>query len=129
MTSIFKSSTEQKVYVDLLWNHSVKALYEGEELGYKKARSKNRSRYTPDIVIVYPSGAKMYIEVKARLDSKSREKLLAVRQSNPGINLGLIVDDVSRPIEKGRTTTVQQWAKRSKIRVASRLVPQAWTID
>lgn len=101
--------------------------YEEEELEYSIT-----SNYLPDFIITKRSGEKIYIEAKGNgrsFDNKVRQKLIAVRDQHPGIDLRIVFfsDGKIGSIRKDSTYRRQSdWAVQHKFQFAIRNIPKGW---
>lgn len=69
------------------------------------------AKYTPDFVL--EDGR--ILEIKGRLTSADRKKLLAVLETNPTVSILLVFQRPNNPIYKGSSTTCAEWATKNGI--------------
>lgn len=79
-------------------------------------------RYTPDFYV----GKRFYVEAKGRFTGTNRRRLLAFRDSQPGIDIRLVFQR-DNTLSKSSQTKYSQWAKANgfKYHVGS-AIPKAW---
>ena len=85
--------------------------YETEKIPYVVPESKHT--YTPDLIFKKRRGGKMYLELKGKLDSDGRKKLLHVKASNPDMDLRLCFQNPNVRISKTSKTTYWMWAEKN----------------
>lgn len=93
--------------------------YESVKLPYTITKHK---KYTPDFI--FPNG--LYLEAKGRLTSESREKMIAVKEAHPDINLRILFQR-DQPIRKGSKTLYSTWAEKCGfIWAVGEQIPEEW---
>lgn len=96
--------------------------YEDRELSYGRT-------YVPDFTLP-PGGSVDLVECKGYLPEEDRTKLLAVREANPGLRIGLVFQTPFRRLgRKGRTGTFMtyaSWARKHGFPWAHGDVPDEW---
>lgn len=80
-----------------------------------------KRRYTPDFVLA--NGIRL--EVKGRLTSKDRSKLLAVLEQNPKLDLRLVFG-ANNKLTKNKPKRYANWASENNILFCIKEVPQSW---
>lgn len=133
----FRSSFE-KEFADDLTERGINFVYEGTKFSYIRAvrngscgdcGSKTvgkRGLYLPDFYITPTAALPFYCELKGRLVSSDRTKLLAVRQSHPDLRLRILfaADNWCTKAHKQRYTS---WAERNGfIFAVGRILPREW---
>jgi hypothetical protein len=129
----FRSGLEEKV-AQTLTDKEVKWEYEVDILEYKKKVNKGlcgscgervlvfrRATYKPDFKL--DNG--IYIEVKGRLTASDRTKLLAVRESNPGLRLVLYFGSDNK-LQKNSEKRYSDWAQQHKFDFSIDTLPRRW---
>jgi hypothetical protein len=118
-TSTYKSSLEQAVALSLE-AQGVPVLYEPETVGYEVPAKKHK--YTPDFVL--PNGIR--IETKGYFTSEDRKKMLAVKASNPFLDIRFVFGRASNKLNKLSPTTYAKWCDDHGFPWAEKAVPRAW---
>jgi len=114
---MYRSGLEEKV-ADLLSSLKVKFKYESEKLAYIL-----ECNYLPDFLL--PNG--VYLEVKGRLTSEDRRKMIAVKKSNPTLDIRFVFQAPYNKIYKGSKTTYAKWAEKHSFPwCASHSIPTTW---
>ena len=84
-----------------------------------------RHNYTPDFVL--PSG--IYLETKGYWDAEDRRKMLAVKESNPELDIRMVFQAPYNRISKKSKTTYAQWCDKHGIKWTSwSNIPLKWLI-
>ena len=118
-TSKFRSGLEEKV-ADLLQGLGVLYKYESQKLPYTIQHN-----YTPDFVL--PND--IYLETKGYWDASDRRKILAVKKSNPEIDLRMVFQAPYNTISKKSKTTYAMWCEKHDIPWTSfHNIPLEWLI-
>jgi len=99
---MFRSGLEKQV-ADLLSSLKVEYEYESTKVPYVL-----QCNYTPDFLL--PNG--VYLEVKGRLTVEDRRKMLAVKKSNPKLDIRFVFQAPYNKINKGSKTTYAKWADK-----------------
>ena len=95
--------------------------YETESFKYLVER-----KYTPDFIRYTVDGKKIYIEAKGRLDSDSKQKLKAMKEQHPDVDLRILFQR-NQPIRKGSMITYVDWAKKLGYTCAcGETIPEEW---
>ena len=102
---MFRSGLEQQV-ADLLSSLKVKYEYESTKVPYIL-----QCNYTPDFLL--PNG--IYLEVKGRLTVEDRRKMLAVKKSNPELDIRFVFQAPYNKNTKGTRTSRPIWRRWSLI--------------
>lgn len=77
--------------------------YETERLPYYLTRS-----YIPDVVVVFPSGRKLYIEAKGWLRPADRTKMISVKKANPNLDIRFVFSK-DNTLGRGSKTRYSDW--------------------
>ena len=112
----FKSIGETRCAADLE-HRKIPFTYETTTVEYQH----KVQHYTPDFDL---DG--IHIEYKGKLDYETRKKLLAVRATNPDMQIGIVFEKASNKIRKGSKTTYMDWGKSKGFLCAERTVPKEW---
>ena len=113
----FRSGLEEKV-ADLLSNLGVSFEYESTKVPYVL-----QCNYTPDFLL--PNG--VYLETKGHLDEKDRRKMIAVKKSNPDLDIRFVFQAPFNKIYKGSKTTYAAWAEKNGFQWAAyHSIPIEW---
>ena len=81
--------------------------------------------YTPDFEL-YAKGRRIYIEYKGKMDNETRRKLLAIRASNPTLEIYLVFEKPNNKIRKGSKTTYAAWAEKNGFDWSEHYVKEDW---
>ena len=115
----FRSNLEKNI-ADLLTGLGVSYEYESEKLGYTIEHN-----YTPDFVL--PNYT--YLEAKGYWAPEDRRKILAVKKSNPEVDLRMVFQSPYNTISKKSKTTYAQWCERHDIPWSSyQDIPIEWLV-
>ena len=115
----YRSNLEKNI-ADLLEGLGVSFLYESEKLSYTIEHN-----YTPDFVL--PNYT--YLEAKGYWAPEDRRKILAVKKSNPEVDLRMVFQSPYNTISKKSKTTYAQWCDRHDIPWSSyQNIPLEWLI-
>jgi hypothetical protein len=95
--------------------------YETVRLPYTITKYK---KYTPDFI--FPNG--LHLEAKGRFTAESRDKMLAVKEAHPHINLRILFQR-DQPIRKGSKTLYSMWAVKNGFPYAiGEKIPEDWLV-
>jgi predicted nuclease of restriction endonuclease-like RecB superfamily len=86
--------------------------YEAERIPYIIA-----AHYIPDFILSTPNG-KIYVECKGYLRPEDRRKLVAVKKTNPHIDLRILF--------YREVTTQVKWATKNGFKFAIEDIPEEW---
>ena len=115
----FRSNLEKNI-ADLLTGLGVSYEYESEKLGYTIEHN-----YTPDFVL--PNYT--YLEAKGYWAPEDRRKILAVKKSNPDVDIRMVFQSPYNTISKKSKTTYAQWCERHDIPWSSyQDIPIEWLV-
>ena len=115
----FRSNLERNI-ADLLTGLGVSYEYESEKLSYTIEHN-----YTPDFVL--PNYT--YLEAKGYWAPEDRRKILAVKKSNPEIDIRMVFQSPYNTISKKSKTTYAQWCERHDIPWSSyQEIPIEWLV-
>jgi hypothetical protein len=101
----YRSKLEENV-ADLLKELGVSYEYESTKVPYVI-----RHNYTPDFVLA--SG--IFLETKGYWDADDRRKILAVKKSNPELDIRMVFQAPYNKISKKSKTTYAQWCDKHNI--------------
>lgn len=85
----------------------------------------NPQKYTPDFDL-FGKDKKIHIEYKGKLDYETRKKLLAIRNSNPDMEICLVFEKAGNKIRKGSKTTYGMWAESKGFKWHEHTVKEEW---
>ena len=123
----YKSGLEHKV-ADALKEINYPVNYETETLQYTVPSTKHK--YTPDFVFTKKNGETMFVETKGRWTVADRKKMKYVLESNPGIDIRIVFQNMNQKISKGSKTTYEMYAKKLGINyVANKMIPAEWLAE
>lgn len=95
--------------------------YETEKLNYVLAK-----RYTPDIIISFKDGRKLYIECKGWFRPEDRTKMAAVKQANPELDIRFVFPRDNK-LNKNTETLYSAWCTKHGFPYAiGTAVPKEW---
>ena len=115
----FRSNLEKNI-ADLLTGLGVSYEYESEKLGYTIEHN-----YTPDFVL--PNYT--YLEAKGYWAPEDRRKILAVKKSNPDVDIRMVFQSPYNTISKKSKTTYAKWCDRHDIPWSSyQEIPIEWLV-
>ena len=99
--------------------------YETETLPYVLPVKPHK--YKPDFIVRFNDNRNrtIYIETKGYFRPADRTKFLAVRNSNPGIDLRLVFQK-DKPISKKSKTMYSVWCKKHGIIYSIGIIPNDW---
>jgi hypothetical protein len=122
----YKSKLEERV-AKQLEGAGVSFGYETKQL--KFTIPERVAKYTPDFVVKPP----IIIEAKGRFGHKGaggaavRQRLILAKQQNPDLDIRIVFENASLPINKGSPTTYAKWAEDHEFKWADKgVVPAAW---
>jgi len=114
---VYKSKLEEQV-AEELGQLKIKAIYEPCKLPYTLELN-----YIPDW-ITYPN--EIIVEAKGKLDSKTRQKMLAVQKRHPHLDIRFIFQRASNKLYKGSKTTYGEWATKHGFKWCELPIPKGW---
>ena len=115
----FRSNLEKNI-ADLLTGLGVSYEYESEKLSYTIEHN-----YTPDFVL--PNYK--YLEAKGYWSPEDRRKILAVKKSNPDVDIRMVFQSPYNTISKKSKTTYAKWCERHDIPWSSyQNIPIEWLV-
>ena len=116
-TSRFRSKFEAAVAASLV-KRNLPFNYEPVSLAYKI-----EATYTPDFIL--PNG--VIVETKGHFPPEDRRKMLAVRDSNPALDIRLCFMNADVKLTRtARSLTYWQWAERHGFLWAEGHIPTTW---
>ncbi len=121
----FKSPLEKEIYDSLVRRKSKKFnfQYEGEKLKYFTSHD-----YMPDIVLTFPGGKKIYVEIKGYLRYEDQRKMRAVKEANPDLDIRFVFPETGRV---GRSKmTPEEWCDKYEFPCTmTGDIPKEWTLQ
>lgn len=82
-------------------------------------------KYKPDFALRVPSGKTIYLEVKGYLRPEDRMKMVAVKRSNPTLDIRFVFGRDNK-LYKGSSTTYSQWAEKNGFKWTVEHIPSEW---
>lgn len=125
-----RSQLEDLVKADLD-NRQIEHEYESIKLEYVKDKCPScghtirTGRYTPDFIIIRPSGIRLVVETKGRFTSTDRTKMQRVKRDNPNEDIRFVFQR-DQVLRKGSTTKYSEWADKNGFPWAIGKVPDEW---
>ncbi len=124
----YRSGIEERVSKQL---SDMEVYYEYEKHKVKYIVPERASTYLPDFkvgnVFIEVKGSFSYDGPRKLNSAEERQKLLLVRDQNPGIDIRLVFGDASRPIYSGSPTTMGKWADDHGFLWSDKgVVPSSW---
>lgn len=101
--------------------------YESEKIAYEKPARK--ATYTPDFILIKPDDTPMVVEAKGYFRSSDRQKLRAVKASNPDLDLRLVFGRAGNRLNKTSATTYAAWAEKYGFPWAEGDIPDEWIAE
>lgn len=89
----------------------VKVVYEGISIDYVLSKV-----YKPDFVVYFPDGKIRLIEAKGWFRPEDKQKMLAVKKSNPQLDIKFVLSNKKDAI----------WAERHGFDYAINTIPKGW---
>jgi ABC-type uncharacterized transport system substrate-binding protein len=80
--------------------------YEGEKLKYFTVHN-----YSPDIILTFPGGVKIYVEIKGYLRYEDQVKMRAVKNANPDLDIRFVFPENGR-LGGATKMSVGQWCEK-----------------
>lgn len=112
----------------------IKFEYEPEKIEYRKRVVKGicqgcggtlcvyqRHNYTPDFVL--ENGIRL--EVKGRLTSADRSKMIAVKTQYPDLDLRILFG-ANNKIQKNKEARYSNWAAKNNFKFCLKVIPESW---
>lgn len=123
LEAAYRSKLEKKV-AEQLKEAGVSFGYETLKVSFTVPA--RQARYTPD----FECGP-VILEAKGYFrKTTDRQRLIQVKDSNPGLDLRIVFQDANKPIYKGSKTTYGQWATDHGFLWADKgVVPEEWLKD
>lgn len=122
-TKKFKGSFEPRVYEDLrsrMGQKKYKIEYETEKLDYIIEKE-----YTPDFIISFLYGRKMYIEAKGYFRQEDRDKLMAVKRNHPDLDIRIVFEKDNKINARSRMR-YSDWCNKHGFLFAVGKIPEEW---
>ncbi len=117
------------------WNtyHTLKAHKpKGSEVEYETEKLKYtiQKEYIPDFIITFEDGTKMYIETKGYFQYPDREKMVAVKEANPDLDIRMVFFS-DRPSSLGKNVKMKpsEWAIKYGFPFAIGEIPKEWLFE
>lgn len=107
-----KRSKFEVSFSKLLDKLGIKYSYETKKISYVQPEVKRT--YTPDFIV----GNKVF-ETKGRLTLEERKKILWILDSNPDLDLTLVLQAPNNKIRKGSNTTYAMWCEKNGVKWTS----------
>ena len=123
MTEKHRSKFETYVISALRRNKKIQVEYEPEKWPYVMPASTHQ--YTPDVKIILPSGAVIYVELKGKLDGATRKKMILVREQHPDKDLRIVFMR-NNTLSKTSKTRYMDWATKAGYVCAVGTIPSSW---
>ena len=101
-----KAELDFAKYLEVCTGSPASRTREARSLPYRVPE--RQRRYLPDFI-----DGSLVLEYKGRLDKDDRDKLLFVRETNPGIKIVLIFQRPTNKIRKGSPTSYGEWATKN----------------
>lgn len=98
----FRSKYEEKIYNNVK-KDGLSVEFEPFKLQYTM-----EGNYLPDFVL--PNG--IIVEAKGYFDSRARAKMIAVKRSNPDLDIRFLFMNSKTKLRKGSKSTYADWCKR-----------------
>ena len=121
-----KSNLEYKFLEELKAlksKHKYNLEYESEELKYYIAKT-----YIPDFTLKYRDGRVLHLEIKGYFRPEDREKLRAVREANPKLDVRLVFDKDNKIHAKSKMR-YSDWCNKYKFLFAIGHIPEEWLTE
>jgi hypothetical protein len=126
---VVRSNFEYEVYNKLkdVLPKEAKLEYESEKLTYTIT-----AEYTPDFVITFKDGSKLYIEAKGngrQFDHAVKKKMIAIKGQHPDKNIRIIFyadGKVGQTRKDGTFMRQSDWAKRNGYTFSIKDIPEEW---
>ena len=112
----FRSKFEKHVW-DTMTRHKKKAEYEPFAIPYVIPASNHK--YFPDLVL--PNG--VIVEIKGKLDVRTCAKMIAVKKSNPDLDIRFVFMNARNKMNKRSKTRYWEWAERHGFPWAEGTIP------
>ena len=119
MSLSFRSKFEERVWGLIPTGLRKKVTYEPKD---GKLPYSLDFTYLPDIVI--DNG--VVVEIKGRLTSADRRKMLAVKKAHPNTDIRFVFMRPNNPLYKGSKTTYAAWAESHGFPWAHGAIPEDW---
>lgn len=126
---VVRSNFEHEVYQKLksIVPKGAVIEYESEKLTYTIT-----AEYTPDFVITFKDGSKLYIEVKGngrQFDQNVKKKMIAVKEQHPDKDIRIVFyadGKIGQTRKDGTFMRQSDWAKKNKYTFSIKDVPEDW---
>lgn len=117
-----RSLLEKKIHtrVKKLVAKKVAVGIESHEIPYTLVKN-----YIPDLVLCFPDGRVLYIEVKGWLRPEDRTKMKAVKMCNPSLDIRMVFGSNNK-LHSGSTTRYGDWCDKHGFPWAVGEVPKEW---
>jgi len=119
----FRSGYEERIYNNAQGRRQELA-YEPSDAILFYTKPAKRARYIPDFVL----GNGVLVESKGRLTVTDRQKMLNVKESNPGVDIRFLFQRASNRITRSpNSMTYWQWAEKHGFRwYEGENIPDEW---
>lgn len=104
-------------------------LPKGATVGYEEEKIPYyiQKEYTPDLLVEFKDGRKIYIEYKGYFSFTDRQKMVAVKDSNPDLDIRLVFQrDDEKCLGKRSKTKPSEWAVKYEFEFAIGEAPSSW---
>lgn len=118
-TSKYRSGLEVSV-IENLNKRKVNFTYESVVIAYSKPSTSHK--YTPDINLL--NG--IFVEIKGFFKREDRAKHLAIKNSNPKVEIRFLFGNSRNKIYKGSKTTYADWCTKHGFKFADKVIPDDW---
>ena len=83
--------------------------------------------YTPDFEFTSRSGKQIIVETKGYWTTEDRQKMLAIVQQHPDLDIRIVFQNPNQKIRKGSKTSYADWCQKFLgIPWAAKVIPQEW---
>jgi hypothetical protein len=118
-----KQSGAEVKFSEWLRDFKVHHVWESQRLKYKISKTKI---YISDFPVMKKNGEWMYLEVKGWFDPPSRQKMLYVIESNPGVDIRMVFV-YDNKLNKNTETRYSDWCEKHNIKYTIGLkLPDEW---
>lgn len=118
--SPYKSKFES-FFAGLLASAQIKIDYESDKFEYTL-----KHKYNPDWKAEKVTGGYVFFETKGLLDAQTRQKMKAVKEQNPDLDIRFVFQKAGNVIRKGSKITYGMWAEKNGFKWCEQHLPQEW---
>lgn len=112
-TGKYRSKLESTIRRGMPRRKDLKIAYESEYITYTQI-----CYYNPDFVVTFPTGRKMYIEVKGYFRPEDRRKMASVVKCNPNLDIRMVFPKNNKRDER--------WCTKHNVKYAIGHTPKDW---